>query len=102
MKRGIMTGLAALGVIGMFAGLGATSASAQGYDYHGWSDVPGIRADMRAVRGDNRAVARDRAQLRRDFASHNYAAVRGDRRVLRSDLRNRAVDRSNLGAYSRN
>ena len=96
MKRGIFSGLAALGVIGVIAGLGAAPASAQSYDYRGWRDVQGIRSDMRDIHGDNRAVAHDRMNLRRDYAHHDYRAVQEDRRNLRQDLRNRAVDRGDL------
>ncbi len=96
MKRGIFNGLAALSVIGVVVGVGATSASAQVYDYRGWRDMQGIRSDMRDIHGDNRAVAHDRANLRRDYAHHDYRAVQEDRRNLRQDLRSRAIDSRDL------
>ncbi len=96
MKRGVLTGLVALSLLGIAGGLTAQSASAQSYDYRGWRDVQGIRTDMRDIHGDNRAIGRDRAMLRRDYARHDYRAVQEDRRNLRQDLRARGMDRRDL------
>jgi hypothetical protein len=95
MKRGILTGLAALSLVGVVGTL-ALPASAQSWGYRGNRDRQAIHEDVRGLRSDNRAIGHDRAELRRDLSYGNYHAAREERRELRQDARARAVDRGDL------
>lgn len=86
MKGRLLTGLAALSLLGTVAAAAPTAAMAYGPGYHAWWDAQAIRREMRVVRGEEQRIALDRAALRRDFYAGNHAAAERDRQILRHDL----------------
>ncbi len=93
MKRGILSGFAALSVVGVLASL-APAAMAQGGDYRAWRDSADVRQDVRAIHGEDRRIAADRARLRADLNRGHYRDAQADQRILHRDLRTRSATKA--------
>jgi len=91
MKRGILTGMAALGFIGLAGSMTAMPASAQWGSHH-----QAIRQDRHDIHADNRSIRHDRMAVRRDLAYGHYHAAEAARRDLHQDMHARRTDHRDL------